>query len=122
MEQETLTPNKERIQLWVDALRSGKYPQGRMALQLNGNFCCLGVACEVAKENGVDVNVQADEYGYVRYNEQSTNWPDNVRQWFGLEGHWINIDGYHTSLMKLNDDRNSFAAIADKIERTFLKS
>lgn len=39
-----LGPNQE---IWVQAIESGKYPQGRQDLNCNGRFCCLGVACEL---------------------------------------------------------------------------
>ncbi len=32
---------------WVEALRSGKYQQGRQYLNKDGKFCCLGVLCEI---------------------------------------------------------------------------
>lgn len=36
--------NKEIKIKWVTALRSGKYKQGKKALNINNNFfCCLGV-------------------------------------------------------------------------------
>lgn len=34
---------------WADALRSGKYEQGKMALCKDGAFCCLGVLAEEAE-------------------------------------------------------------------------
>ncbi len=40
-------PTKKNIQKLVNALRSGKYTQGRKALQDGDKFCCLGVACKV---------------------------------------------------------------------------
>jgi hypothetical protein len=33
--------------LWVRALRSGKYPQGRGRLFSDGAYCCLGVKCAI---------------------------------------------------------------------------
>lgn len=34
---------------WIEALRSGKYKQGRWALRTKANnFCCLGVLCDVS--------------------------------------------------------------------------
>jgi hypothetical protein len=39
--------NKDIKTKWVEALRSGKYKQGRGFLQRNNEFCCLGVLCEV---------------------------------------------------------------------------
>ena len=47
MEKQNLGP---RQQEWIAALRSGKYEQGRMYLNLGGKFCCLGVACDISKE------------------------------------------------------------------------
>lgn len=40
---------KVNIRLWVAALRSGEYPQDVGALRTAKGFCCLGVACEVAR-------------------------------------------------------------------------
>lgn len=34
---------------WLEALRSGKYEQGRLFLKnLSGKYCCLGVACDIS--------------------------------------------------------------------------
>lgn len=38
---------------WVKRLRSGAYPQGKAYLNRNGAFCCLGVLCEIAYEQGI---------------------------------------------------------------------
>lgn len=38
---------KENIEIWVEALRSGKYGQTQYTLQDNNGYCCLGVACEL---------------------------------------------------------------------------
>ena len=38
--------------LWVKALRSGKYKQGRNALCHAGRYCCLGVLCDIAVKQG----------------------------------------------------------------------
>lgn len=37
------------LQEWVEALESDKYQQGVGYLCSEGKYCCLGVACEVAK-------------------------------------------------------------------------
>lgn len=39
--------NKEEFRIWIDALYSGKFPQGKNALQSSTGYCCLGVACKV---------------------------------------------------------------------------
>lgn len=47
-----LPDSYERVPLagltrWVEALRSGKYPQGVGFLHSEGKYCCLGVLCAV---------------------------------------------------------------------------
>ena len=39
--------DKKQFLKWIEALRSGKYAQGKGALQTEDGYCCLGVACEV---------------------------------------------------------------------------
>lgn len=40
--------NAEFKAKWVEALRSGKYEQGRRRLRANDQkFCCLAVACDI---------------------------------------------------------------------------
>ena len=45
-----LAMKKEVKELWVEALRSGKYVQGESMLNDGERYCCLGVLCEVYKE------------------------------------------------------------------------
>lgn len=41
--------NPEAKKLWVEALRSDKYQQGKGALKtIQGSFCCLGVLCDLS--------------------------------------------------------------------------
>lgn len=51
--------DKELAVKWIEALRSGKYKQGRSRLKHSGRYCCLGVLCEVAgytpKRHDVDL-------------------------------------------------------------------
>lgn len=113
--------NKERVRLWVDALRSGEFEQGRGKLQRNGKFCCLGVGCEVAMRNGHPIDrhtLPFDDETRVAYDGSTNYWPGHVYDWFGitpgfeLEGnspeHWNDTAGA------------TFAEIADKIERQYL--
>lgn len=40
--------NRELKTKWLEALRSGKYKQGRSALRtIQDEFCCLGVLCDI---------------------------------------------------------------------------
>lgn len=59
-------PNLEHIRAWIEALESGKYMQGSGALcrsnGINGmEYCCLGVACEVAIADGVPLRKEMGE-------------------------------------------------------------
>lgn len=112
---------KEARALWVDALRSGDYLQGRRSLHYKGHeetFCCLGVACKLAADNGV---VSADDaYSDVVYAGCTVAMPPVVRNWLGLSG---NLGGYRVdgkfgfdSLAAQNDSGVSFATIAGIIE------
>jgi len=86
--------NKENMRLWVAGLRSGRFPQGRNRLKHRGRsggfeYCCLGVACEIAKENGVEV-VEYREPGLVFFDGCDINLPLSVRRWLGLPGYMSN--------------------------------
>jgi hypothetical protein len=102
---------------WVASLRSGKRKQTKGRLRDEDGFCCLGDACEVAMENGIALEVQQDDSGYL-YDQQACVLPDVVRYWLGLR-----LDGgeygsnNNMSLMRLNDGGKTFAEIADIIER-----
>jgi hypothetical protein len=43
--------NQEIKARWVSALRSGKYEQGQHYLCEEGKFCCLGVLCDIVKDD-----------------------------------------------------------------------
>lgn len=47
---------KEIADKWVAALRSGNYKQTTGMLNRNNeSFCCLGVLCEIAIKDGVEL-------------------------------------------------------------------
>lgn len=85
-------PNQERIRRFVAALRSGKLAQttGRLhRLNYPGQkegFCCLGVACEVAIEDGLELDT-ATSGGVVQYggSRQSGYLPTEVMNWYGFD-------------------------------------
>jgi len=110
----------EHRKLWADALRSGLYPQCQQVLSNKYAYCCLGVACEVALNNGLELYVDRhplDEYGepidHVVYNGEWENLPKSVHEWLGLDG--LNFDDI--DLINMNDHENkTFDEIADFIE------
>jgi len=114
---------KEAAKLWCKALRSGLYTQGELALlTLEGDFCCLGVACHMVgqvprKVKGMDC--------YIFGRESDSTLPVSVRRAIGLysslghrrDGKRIEIDGNsYEHLGAVNDSKVSFDEIADYIE------
>lgn len=103
-----LGPNQQK---WVDALRSGEYEQGKEYLEDDNKYCCLGIACSIAEENGIAVNKNIDGSlsGFtLRFQTQA-------QEWLGIID---DIGRYQcTSLARLNDDGSSFLEIADVIEK-----
>lgn len=98
-------------QKWVDALRSGKYKQGRRLLKNRDNeFCCLGVLCDLE-----------DNTKWEKYKTQigpCYKWGYSVGLLPPLIGDKYKISNYHVEkLVSLNDNAHySFNEIADYIE------
>lgn len=111
-----MDPNVKR--LWIEALRSGKYRQGRGSLHsINEEYCCLGVLCALAEEHGVSKRSAATVgygYGYA-YDGNTAILPSAVRSWAGLDNENPLAGG--VSLVLANDNlREDFNQIADRIE------
>jgi hypothetical protein len=123
--------------LWLSALRSGDYQQTtgklhRVAIEAGtvtgdvtpAGFCCLGVLCDVAVKNGLDLEVEIDPGGWVEYNGQADTLPLAVTDWAGLEMDNPMVDnpgnshgGDRDQLATLNDDYHwDFGEIANAIE------
>lgn len=133
-----MTVNKERVQLLVDALRSGEFFQlpGSLRGEIKGRegHCCLGVATEIALRNGLElpqVDAVADEYGDLPeeamfpwdMSEQVMCGP--VYRWYGFpEGDPDLFDesGDSNSAASWNDDLGAdFNQIADMFESTYIR-
>jgi hypothetical protein len=117
----------DNVQKWIEALRSGDYKQNyNCALNLDGTYCCLGVACEVyQKEVGdLDINtIPADPHSagkeiiVIVYDGNSNFLPEKVIKWLGLRTSNGSYDDNKRSLTVDNDrKRKTFLEIADIIE------
>ena len=99
--------DKNVVELWVKALRSGKYKQTRRVLKDKNGYCCLGV---LAEEMGV-LDEKDECYGdYETLEKWGKNGTCPLRNGEG----WI--DSMRMSLASMNDDGHSFEEIADFIE------
>lgn len=110
--------NKDVKQKWVDALRSGKYEQGRFLLKNNdGQYCCLGVLCDLAVQEGVArETAESDEF---YYDGDALTPPPSVKEWAGSNLEYLDIggEGEFEFYAELNDyDDLTFDQIADLIE------
>lgn len=128
-------------QMWVDALRSGKYVQGRNRLHIRrvdgtDTFCCLGVLCDLYhEETGKGEWREDDEMtsqipagtvvGFYTINNdcEIRNGgvpPTDVMLWAGFgknDDPAIYIPEVGRALASLNDAGTPFTTIADFIEK-----
>lgn len=113
--------NPEIKHQWTDALRSGKYRQGRNTLYDfdDDTYCCLGVLCDLAEKAGA-VKRHVSEYGRVTWDGESVWLPLRVREWAGLTDSdpYVPLGGSEGyTLSDANDAREySFGRIADIID------
>lgn len=120
-----MEPNKERLRLWVAALRSGEFPQGKDVLcrvsPAGDTYCCLGVACEVAIANGLDIGTATRRWA-KRYDNEDLILPQVVADWYGLGSRDpMLIHGESRDIASIWNDsaRLDFEEIAKAIEFTF---
>ena len=141
----------ERRKKWVEALRSGDYEQAISRLRLAADysdrvrdrFCCLGVACDLAAQDGVgewdDEMFQVDrtdnhpKHPAIVTDRSGGTMPTAIRQYYGIDAEDGNIPvkddvldrdypktglkAKHVTLSTLNDSGKSFDFIAEVIEK-----
>jgi hypothetical protein len=102
------------VKLWLKALRSGKYKQTKGVLKDSIGYCCLGVASELAVQQGI----------IKKFRHSDTGLMPKVQKWLGLSGDYgefnksiIKNGDFFDSLAGLNDKGSSFKKIAQIIER-----
>ena len=127
--------NSKIKEVWVNALRSGKYEQGSEKLRSVTGYCCLGVLCDIyAQEHNTqwefrgdeEINPQPMDYWY--FDEHSEFLPESVMNWAELKTHnpTVRIDVednedednwyYKDELSNVNDSGYDFSQIANLIE------
>lgn len=106
----TLTHNQN---LWLAALRSGSYQQGRDHLRdLDDNFCCLGVACDLFHPEP-----PSPRDTVYKYSKEVCLAPHSVKEALLLRtATGLPNSVELTALTDLNDRGVTFEEIADIIE------
>ena len=114
--------------LWIKALRSGKYKQGKTELCVvngkNVKYDALGLLCHIlkigykVKHNSLD-NIKIKAYG--EYGGISSigecSLPDIVREISGIKTPLGYIPSLRDKIATMNDRGKSFKEIADVIEK-----
>lgn len=118
-------PNKARLLQWARALESGDYKQGGGGLKTDaGEYCCLGVACNIAKDAvGGRWTPHSNSPHYLftlpdGSTEAAAYMPPQVAEWLGLEFGNPELDG-STATARNDVGNDSFADIGAAIRRQF---
>lgn len=119
--------NKEAVQAWVEALRSGDYKQARSGLcSLDAQnevvgYCCLGVACEIYAKTHNDLLITNG--GMMsrsrNYDKASGYLPEKVYNWLTDDNKEHSIN--QVALAARNDAGRPFLELADLIEELYLE-
>ena len=109
---------------WVEALRSGEYPQGRNELRSSNNhYCVMGVLCDVVKD---DLGLKWIKVNSRRWDIDGNDfYPSfNVLEFAGIrfdeDDSEDNVPAIE-ALIKYNDDGLGFDGLADVIEEFWEK-
>ena len=104
---------------WIEALRSGKYEQGRDLLcKISGGekHCCLGVLCELAPNVIKTIRPNLDRR---LYDGKICYLPKSVQNWAGMRTNCGQAFPDDLSLIALNDSGFTFPQIADFISKNW---
>lgn len=110
--------NKLVKRLWIKALLSGKFKQGKGALRKKNNtYCCLGVLCELYI---LERKRKWMPSGSVYMLEgRSAVLPPVVQHWSGVDASGCYCDKGLRTLASDNDNGSSFRKIAATIKKYF---
>ena len=113
--------NQEIKELWIKALRSGKYKQTTGKLKsIEGSYCCLGVLCDLYTEK-TGIGKWKENTYHTRFDFDDNNCnvegllPKNVMLWANLDhSDPILKNGRYISF--INDRGATFEEISNFIE------
>lgn len=116
------------VKIWIAALRSGKYKQGRKTLVSGDRYCCLGVLCDIAKK---EFKLKRTVTGFVDKsgNGFSSSLPPDLSLYIGLNDDSEYGMTFEDTLVNFNDGspyseefgvKHRFTTIANYIEQNIL--
>lgn len=101
---------------WSAALRSGAYKQVRGLLHTPNGMCCLGVLCDIVKDDLCSRPTWVDLDGLFVILGQSKVLPADVVDFVGMSSTMGRIGTHGRCLANENDDGISFEGIAKLID------
>jgi len=104
--------------IWIKALTSGKYKQGKHNLKKGNKYCCLGVLCDLYIKKNPKTTFSWDKI--EPNSEKNAFLPPAIMKWSGIKTNEADF-GYDKGddLIHLNDEGKSFKKIAKVIEKEF---
>lgn len=100
--------NPEAKELWLAALRSGKFKQSRGTMRSRSGYCCLGVLAEV-------MGVPPAKKGSQRF-DFAQRGQHNVGSYPPVNFQGIDWENRHFLVDMNDDEKKTFPEIADWIE------
>jgi hypothetical protein len=111
---------------WLNALRSGKYKQGKNSLRQPGfasdsekdRFCCLGVLCDIVEPKKWKKHVSNLGPSWTHCGKEEMPNDDLIKK-FGLDNLWSrsDTDSVAIKVAEMNDNGRSFEQIANWLEK-----
>ena len=123
---------KNIAEIWVKALRSGKFKQGRNALKYktkdSTRHCCLGVLCELYQKKHkrkLPTSTSTDRFNmeiprgakFTTFADCGIDLPEKVMKWAGMKSEVGFVRSTGECLASMNDERMRFNKIAEVIEK-----
>jgi len=104
----------ELAKKWIEALRSGKYKQGEGQLVGVNKFCCLGVLCDVVKDE-FNLTISDYEVHVKRGKSYDTEPSKGISKYFGLDKSFDKHFTIQEKLINMNDGNT----VEDQVKETF---
>lgn len=117
---------KEKVKdLWVEALRSGKYEQTTGFLKKGNGYCCLGVLCDVYAKTQKKKGFQKSSSqlyhlkNVYNFDNKRAGLPDRVIKWAGINANGKIIISENSEIISQNNTISYLMMLNDRDGKTF---